>query len=71
MYAVLLQEQTVVSSEIFSVYLHCLYMKYKYCAEVSRVAGDTSNENGVVSAGHHNAVMYVAGPHVVLLKLKT
>lgn len=28
MYAVILQERTVVGGEIFAVYLHCLYLKY-------------------------------------------
>jgi hypothetical protein len=53
MYPVLLQEWIVVSSEIFAIYLHCLYLKYhNYSAEVSRFAGYTSNENGAVSEGH-------------------
>jgi hypothetical protein len=40
MYAVILQEGIVVSSDIFAVCLHCLYLKYhNYSAEVSRFAG--------------------------------
>lgn len=71
MYAVILQERIVVSSDIFAVCLHCLYLKYhNYSAEVSRFAGYTSNENGAVSAGRHNAVTFIAVPQVVLLKLK-
>jgi len=30
--------------------------------EVSRFTGYTSNEYDAVSAGHHNAVTYIAGP---------
>jgi hypothetical protein len=71
MYAVILQERTVVSSENFAVYLHCLYLKYhNYSVEVSRLAGYSSNENVAVSAGHQKAVMYISGPRVVLHKLK-
>jgi hypothetical protein len=67
----MLQEQTVVSSEIFAVYLQCLDLKYhNYFAEVSRFADYTSNEDGVFSAEHHNAVTYIVGSRVVLLKLK-
>jgi len=63
MYTVILQERTVVSSEIFAVYLNCLYVKYHdYSVEVSRFTGYTSNEYDAVSAGHHNAVTYIAGP---------